>query len=167
MAGRAYNPALYRFGFNSKEKDDEVKGTGNQIDFGARVYDSRLGSFLSIDPLYKKFPNESNYSFGGNNPILFIDKDGNKKTLYITLIDESGHSHTIVIVNKYEVLHSVTHEIQKVTTPGGAPAYTLSIPVDHYNDINQSITINKQTGKKGEISAPPLSPFYCFCVICY
>jgi hypothetical protein len=34
----------YRYGFNGMEKDDEVKnGKGNSYDFGARMYDSRLG----------------------------------------------------------------------------------------------------------------------------
>ncbi len=45
----------YRFGFNGKENDNEVKGTGNQIDYGERIYDPRLGRFLSIDPLKKEF----------------------------------------------------------------------------------------------------------------
>lgn len=29
----------YRYGFNGKEKDDEIKGEGNSIDFGSRMYD--------------------------------------------------------------------------------------------------------------------------------
>ena len=29
----------YTYGFNGMEKDDEVKGNGNSLDFGARVYD--------------------------------------------------------------------------------------------------------------------------------
>ena len=41
----------YRYGFNGMEKDDEVKGSGNSYDFGARMYDSRLGRWLSIDAL--------------------------------------------------------------------------------------------------------------------
>ena len=33
----------YRYGFNGMEKDDKVKGEGNSYDFGARMYDSRIG----------------------------------------------------------------------------------------------------------------------------
>lgn len=36
------------------EKDNEVKGSGNSLDFGARIYDSRLGKWLSTDPLQTK-----------------------------------------------------------------------------------------------------------------
>ena len=30
----------YSYGFNGKEKDDEVKGGGNSVDFGSRIYDA-------------------------------------------------------------------------------------------------------------------------------
>jgi RHS repeat-associated protein len=65
------------FSFNGKEKDDEVKGDGNSLDFGARIYDSRLGRWLTIDYLFAKYPSFSPYNFVLNNPILFIDPDGN------------------------------------------------------------------------------------------
>ncbi|MCX6232781.1 MAG: RHS repeat-associated core domain-containing protein [Bacteroidetes bacterium] len=66
----------YRFGFNGKEKDNEVKGTGNSLDFGARIYDPRIGRWLSVDPLAKKFPEESPFLYAGNNPIFLTDPDG-------------------------------------------------------------------------------------------
>ena len=46
----------YRYGFNGMEMDNEVKGTGNHIDFGARGYDSRIGRWLSVDPLSYRQP---------------------------------------------------------------------------------------------------------------
>jgi RHS repeat-associated protein len=66
----------YLYGFQGKEGDNEVKGQGNSYDFGARIYDPRLGRFLSTDPLQKKYPDLSPYHFSGNNPILFVDYDG-------------------------------------------------------------------------------------------
>ncbi|MFZ4400468.1 MAG: RHS repeat domain-containing protein [Bacteroidales bacterium] len=65
-----------RFGFNGKEKDDEIKGTGNSLDFGARIYDPRIGRWLSLDPLMKKYPDVSPFSFCANNPIFWMDKGG-------------------------------------------------------------------------------------------
>jgi len=66
----------YVFGFNGKENDNEVKGTGNQQDYGMRIYDSRMGRFLSIDPLTAKFAFYTPYQFAGNTPIQAIDLDG-------------------------------------------------------------------------------------------
>ena len=64
------------FGFNGKEKDDEIKGNGNSLDFGARIYDPRVGRWLACDPLASKYPSLSPYQFCANNPIIFIDNDG-------------------------------------------------------------------------------------------
>ncbi|WP_343748981.1 RHS repeat-associated core domain-containing protein [Fluviicola sp.] len=66
----------YRYGFNGMEKDDELKGEGNSYDFGARMYDSRLGRFLSIDPKSSAFPFISSYCYAANSPIVFIDENG-------------------------------------------------------------------------------------------
>ena len=76
MPGRIYNLGGYRYGFNGKENDSEVKGDGNQQDYGMRVYDPRVGKFLSVDPLTNKFPWYTPYQFSGNNPINYIDLDG-------------------------------------------------------------------------------------------
>jgi len=66
----------YRFGFNGKEKTDETYGEGNEMDFGARIYDGRLGRWLSTDPLQKKIPGLSPYNFAINRPIVIVDVDG-------------------------------------------------------------------------------------------
>jgi len=67
----------YSFGFNGKLKDDEWDNvTGSKLDFGARIYDSRTGRFLSLDPLASKNPTYTPMAFADNNPILFIDHNG-------------------------------------------------------------------------------------------
>ncbi len=66
----------YRFGFNGKEMDNEVAGTGNQYDYGFRIYNPRLGRFLSIDPLASKYPHWTPYQYASNTPIWAIDLDG-------------------------------------------------------------------------------------------
>jgi len=57
-------------------EDNELKGEGNSLDFGARFYDPRYGKFLSLDPLYNKYPNISPYAAFANNPVIYIDPDG-------------------------------------------------------------------------------------------
>jgi RHS repeat-associated protein len=73
---RSYSLGTYRYGFNGKENDNEVKGEGNQQDYGMRVYDPRVGRFLSIDPLTEQYPWYTPYQFSGNTPIQATDLDG-------------------------------------------------------------------------------------------
>ena len=77
MPGRSFsNGSKYRYGFNGKENDNEVKGEGNQQDYGMRIYDPRLGRFLSVDPLTKSYPMLTPYQYASNRPIDGIDLDG-------------------------------------------------------------------------------------------
>ena len=77
MPGRKFSAgSVYRYGFNGKENDNEVRGVANQQDYGMRIYDPRLGRFLSVDPLYKDFPELTTYQFASNSPIESIDLDG-------------------------------------------------------------------------------------------
>ena len=69
----------YRFAFNGIEKDNETYGEGNSYDFGARIYDPRLGRWLSLDPLQAKYPFESHYTMVSNNPIFYLDVEGKFK----------------------------------------------------------------------------------------
>ena len=67
----------YRYGFNGKEKLDELHdNSGDSYDFGARILDVRLGRWLSCDPLESHYPQLSPYNFVNNNPLLYVDDDG-------------------------------------------------------------------------------------------
>jgi RHS repeat-associated protein len=75
--GRKFSlSTLYRFGFNGKENDNDVKGEGNQQDYGMRIYDPRVSRFLSVDPLMGKYPMLTPYQFTSNSPIAGVDLDG-------------------------------------------------------------------------------------------
>ncbi|PHR42885.1 MAG: hypothetical protein COA32_17030, partial [Fluviicola sp.] len=76
MPGRNGSANSYDYGFNGMYKDDEIKGEGNSYDFGARMYDSRVMRFLSIDPKASAYPWQSPYVFAANNPISLIDENG-------------------------------------------------------------------------------------------
>lgn len=73
---RSWQAGNYRYGYNGKENDNEVKGTGNQIDYGARIYDPRTARLYSLDPLSKQFVYHSPYLYADNSPIFRIDQDG-------------------------------------------------------------------------------------------
>ena len=76
VVGRTWNAGGYRFGFNAVEKDDEWQGSGNSYVFGARIYDSRIGKWLSCDKKESAYPQYSPYLGIGNNPLIFSDPNG-------------------------------------------------------------------------------------------
>jgi RHS repeat-associated protein len=77
---RSYNAgdANDRFKFTEKERDTEssVGNIPGYDYFGARYYDPEMGRWLSVDPLWEKYPGWSPYNYTLNNPLRFIDPDG-------------------------------------------------------------------------------------------
>ena len=72
------NPTLNKnnFQFGSKEK---IESFGiNWIDFGARIYMPDVPHFLQIDPMSEISRRFSPYVYGLNNPLRYIDPDGNQ-----------------------------------------------------------------------------------------
>lgn len=88
----AYQPK-YRYGFNGMERDDEMKGIGNSYDFGARLYDPRLGRWFSEDPKFYLYKSYSPYHFGYDNPIITIDGDGRENIVVIGNATDPGDPH--------------------------------------------------------------------------
>jgi RHS repeat-associated protein len=82
----------YRYGFNGMELDDEVKGNGNSYDFGARLYDPRVSRWLSPDAYESKYPSSTPYNFAVNDPLLFIDPDGNDNVIYLIYHHDNKNS---------------------------------------------------------------------------
>lgn len=126
---------LYRFGFNGKENDNEVKGTGNQQDYGKRIYDPRLGRFLSVDPLIKSFPQLSPYQFADNNPILNIDLDGLEPLNSNIKFSGSTARPQILSQNAVNVLNSIVRDVGlskiTITSTGRTPAEQARIMYDN------------------------------------
>lgn len=74
----------YRYGFQGQEKDDEIKGEGNSLNYTFRMHDPRVGRFLSLDPFIKQFPHNSPYAFSENRVIDMIELEGGEKLSFKT-----------------------------------------------------------------------------------
>lgn len=97
----------YRFGFNGQENDNEVKGGGGQQDNGMRIYDTRLGKFLSADPLIvygQKYPELSTYQFACNTPIMAIDLDELEAFIKLSVQNKEGKLTTLHVF-KWSDIH--------------------------------------------------------------
>jgi RHS repeat-associated protein len=115
----------YRYGYNGKEKDDEIKGEANSLDYGARIYDPRVGRWMSTDPLESKYPSMSAYNYCLDNPISNIDPDGaevyilfnkTKGRMYMIDIDHFQNGLPIKVVSaKYYIHGGVRDDKGKLT----------------------------------------------------
>jgi RHS repeat-associated protein len=92
VPNRHGNSGEYRYGFNGMEKDDELKGEGNSMNYTFRMHDPRVGRFFSSDPLIKDYPMLTPYQFASNTPISADDLEGlearvriKKNTYFVTL----------------------------------------------------------------------------------
>ena len=61
----------YGFGFNGKIMDD-----ASYQDYGFRYYDTKVGRFISVDPMARDYSYYTPFQFAGNKPIWCIDIDG-------------------------------------------------------------------------------------------
>ncbi|WP_338794279.1 RHS repeat-associated core domain-containing protein [Bernardetia sp. MNP-M8] len=86
MKNRTYQNSEYRYGFNGMEKDWDI--AVGKTDFGGRIYDEVTGRWFSCDPLEYKYPSTSTYNFAVNNPLYFIDIDGED----IVIVGKNGSS---------------------------------------------------------------------------
>jgi len=76
MPNRHASSDKYRYGFQGQEKDDEVKGEGNSLNYKFRMYDPRVGRFFAVDPLTKKYPELTPYQFSSNMLIHAPELEG-------------------------------------------------------------------------------------------
>lgn len=83
----------YRYGFQGQEKDDEVKGKGNSVNYTYRMHDPRLGRFFAVDPLAPSYPWNSPYAFSENRVIDGIDLEGREFSKSTWTDSETGKTH--------------------------------------------------------------------------
>ncbi|MBN2306941.1 hypothetical protein JXD20_03060 [Candidatus Peregrinibacteria bacterium] len=129
------------YGFTGKEKDDE---TGLHY-YGARYYDSTTGRFVSPDPLLLRIdqmsPEERNqflsdpqalnaYAYARNNPVRYIDPDGESFTEWA--LWQAGSAYLMTQGN-YTAAYFLNHSINNVPFFGD---YRSSQPTLNFSDSN-------------------------------
>ncbi|MBA4198892.1 MAG: hypothetical protein C0459_15205 [Chitinophaga sp.] len=109
MPGRTFTAtSSYRYGFNGKENDKDISAGGQ--DYGMRIYDSRIGKFLSVDPLRKEYPMLSVYQFASNSPIANIDWDGGESKYYTIEISNIHNGQGKLILSTTKVIEEKSKE---------------------------------------------------------
>ncbi len=89
------------YSFQGTEKDNEVKGQGNSVNYKYRMHDPRVGRFFVIDPLNYQFPHNSPYTFSENRVIDGIELEGAEYYYAAsgTLLGKLGKSKDVYVIN--------------------------------------------------------------------
>lgn len=147
VPNRHGSSSSYRYGFNGKEKDDEIKGEGNSYDFGARMLDPRVGRWFARDPLSQKYPYDSPYMFSGNSPISMMDPDGERKRKITLIYDESGNLvDTQVTLVDYSLIEKKVYIRDKITIFGFEISDNQAIAYDYYDSVDIEVAVRDKKG---------------------
>jgi RHS repeat-associated protein len=118
---------LGRYGFNGMESIDEVSGAKNSYDFGARLYNPRIGRWFRRDAASSHYVSLSPYVFVANSVLVFIDPSGNLIEIAPGLSEEKQKAAEAVLTkmseekpNLYTYFNQLKYhgESKKFVSPG-------------------------------------------------
>ena len=132
--------------FNAKELDAE---TGIYY-YGARYYDPKVSTWLSVDPLLEEFTGSSPYVYCENNPVIYMDPDGRKLVLHGTSAENRKFLESLQKLAGGRFDYNVkTGEVYGFSSPSSdkSPgARQIRELIDHKNTINVEFSSETITG---------------------
>jgi len=142
---RTFSSPEYRYGFQGQEKDDEIKGNGNSINFKYRIHDPRVGRFFAMDPLTPQYPHNSPYAFSENRVIDMAELEGKE------IMDILSKSYDWIVGEealKKSSTHQVISRVLNNTADRSDPARIgENLAKSTVNDpVNTALTFNMITG---------------------
>jgi len=155
--------------FNGKELDSE---TGLYY-YGARYYDPRVSLWLNVDPLAEKYPHVSPYTYTLNNPIKFIDPDGqdiiisygvnNKQNIKLSSVNDIQKLKQIknsFVQSVYQALNTMKtqEDVIKALNSKNTVHIVRTTMGSEFNDFIQTILWNETLGLEGLTTKEILSP---------
>jgi len=91
-----------KYKFTGKERDVET----NLDYFGARFYNSKIGRWLSVDPIAEKYPGWNPFNYCFDNPLRLVDPNG-KGPFDLTFPFELYKLYVIIKINVNSYFNSV------------------------------------------------------------
>jgi RHS repeat-associated protein len=164
LPNRHGNSSDYRYGFQGQEKDDEIKGEGNSVNYKYRMHDPRVGRFFATDPMFRSFPWNSPYAFSENRVIdgyelegLEVVVDNNGKVNEVKVEQGDGPIQTTEVVNKWARENGVPeiHWYDLVIWNADVYFPNINLEGSDWGDENNPAW-NKTNVNKGQLLKVPL-----------
>jgi RHS repeat-associated protein len=149
-----------RYKYNGKElmKDFGLESE----DYGARLYSPQIGRWQRIDPKADKYLSISPYSYVANNPLKYIDPDG--ETLRVaghiamaendikSILPNEDFQSRVSVENSIIVFNVTEEEVQNAADPGVSALYSLvnRSETSELNVDNQHSILDKSGNTKQE-----------------
>ncbi|QJP35146.1 hypothetical protein F0365_12485 [Nonlabens sp. Ci31] len=128
---KGYNNVItgrdHKYGFGGKEEQGELGLEWH--DFHARNYDASLGRWMNLDNLSEMYYNHSPFNYTTNNPIYFIDPDGNK------IIDNDG-----IVSKQKSQIASDQNDVNLMVSNGALDTEVAKKINNFYNSVLKEIT---------------------------
>ena len=146
-----------RYKFNGKEH--QTIGTLDLLDYGARMYDTKIGRWLVQDPLAEKYYPFSAYNYCVNNPVMFVDPDGKKIMIGdkdVPSVLKDGTEYEKKVLDDLIILMKSDYRIASVIEDLNKSKYVIRIcsptekPADkngEKNNLNAFIPFNPESQK--------------------
>ena len=147
QSGSSTNKYLY----NGKEKQEETEW----LAYGNRFYDAYIGRFFNQDRFAEKYVEMSPYQYGGNNPIKFIDVNGDSIVIGTFLDRMAGYfgyktEYVKNVESHIEEAKKDDPEIAKMILDLEASPRRHSIRPTKDDNEGNTVSINVDKARKGK-----------------
>jgi len=122
LAGRSANFGQANLPNKFTGKEWDVDFGLNLNYFGARYYDPAIGRFLSVDRFADKYPSHTPYHYTLNNPLRFIDINGDSVEVGFVQTAPGNSQHLLLMLTNEETGKVSTIEGMPTNRESGAAA---------------------------------------------